>query len=113
MANVQKNKGAVVVSSSPVTVYENFNFAEHKGYFFFDNFASGDEFNYKVEVVNLQVNAYRVITSKNVDYAKLQSFTEKGIEMIPRIADQIRITFQKVGGNDRTVEYTMYAILIT
>jgi hypothetical protein len=113
MANVQKNKGGVFVSTAPVTVYENLNFAEHKGYMFFDNFAATDEYNYTIEVLDTQTSAYRVITSKNVDYAKLQNFTEKGIEFVPRITDQIRIKFSKVSGTDRTVNYTMYAILIT
>jgi hypothetical protein len=113
MANVQELKGAIFISSSPVTVYENLNFAEHKGYMFFTGFAATDEFNYTVEVLDAQAGAYAVITSKNVDYAKLQSFVEKGIEFFPRIARQIRIKFTKVSGTDRTINYTMYAVLIT
>jgi|SRR5215510_75988 len=113
MVNIQKLKGAITVSTSPVTIYENLNFAEHRGFLFFTNFASGDAFTYTIEVIDTQAAAYAVISSKSVDYTKLQSFAEKGIELVPRIADQFRIKMFKTGGLDRTVNYTMYAILVT
>src|SRR5215510_2926422 len=113
MANVQKLKGGTLVSTTPVTIYENLNFAEHRGFFFFSGYASPDVFNYTVEVVDTQAGAYKVVRYRNITYTDMQSFNEQGIEMIPRVADQIRVTFKKVSGTDRTVNYTMYAILVT
>jgi len=113
MADVQELNGSAFVSSTPVTVYENLNRAEHKGYLFFTAFGATDEFNFTVEVLDKTATAYAVVTSKNIDYAKLQSFTDKAIELSPRITNQIRIKMSKVNGTDRTVNYTMYAVMIT
>jgi hypothetical protein len=113
MVNVQKLKGSSFVSTAAVTVYENLNFAEHRGFFFFSGFAAPDVFNYTVEVLDTQAAAYKIVRNRNVSFTDMQSFNEQGIEMIPRVTDQIRIKFTKISGTDRTINYTMYAILVT
>src|SRR5215510_16274265 len=110
MANVQKLKGGTLVSTTPVTIYENLNFAEHRGFMFFSGYASPDVFNYTVEVLDSQAGAYKVVRNRNITYTDTQSFNEQGLEIIPRVTDQIRITFKKISGTDRTVNYYMVAI---